>query len=193
MTEDGALERIKHDLLDLADLAYERLRRRIQGLDDEEYLWEPAYGCWSVRPAGDGTYRLDAADGPVEPAPLTTIAWRLCHVIDLLAGPRNATWIGVTPAGTLDRLGEPATADRAVDELERAYALFRTHVSATDGSLLATSMGPVAGRFADDTRAAFILHELDEFIHHAAEIAVLRDLYRALGDGAGRLGAPRPA
>jgi hypothetical protein len=40
-------------------------------------------------------------------------------------------------------------------------------------------MGAVAGWPAESTRAAFILHELDELIHHGAEIAALRHLYRA--------------
>src|SRR5450432_1096697 len=35
------------------------LQPRLQGLTDAEYLWEPAEGCWSVRPRGDGTYQLD--------------------------------------------------------------------------------------------------------------------------------------
>ena len=34
-------------------------------------------------------------------------------------------------------------------------------------------MGPVAGRYAESTRAAFVLHMLDEHIHHAAEAALL--------------------
>jgi hypothetical protein len=44
-------------------------------------------------------------------------------------------------------------------------------------------MGAVAGPYVDSTRAAFVLHELDELIHHAAEVAALRDLYRALRPG----------
>lgn len=43
------LERIKQDLLDAADFAFRRLRDRLDGLTDQEYFWEPADGCWSVR------------------------------------------------------------------------------------------------------------------------------------------------
>jgi hypothetical protein len=181
MTEQTALERVKQDLLGLADFAYERLRRRVDGLTDEEYFWEPAPGCWSVRPAGNGTFRFEGAGaGRVEPAPLTTIAWRMAHLIDLMAGERNATWIAVTPLGGLDRDGEPGTAAEAIDQLERAYALFRKHVAAADADGLTQPMGPVAGRWGEETRAAFVLHELDELIHHGAEVAALRDLYRAM-------------
>jgi DinB superfamily len=31
-----------------------QLRDRLDGLTDDEYLWEPAAGCWSMRPRGTG-------------------------------------------------------------------------------------------------------------------------------------------
>lgn len=56
----------------------------------EEYFWEPAPGCWSVRRradgpgtratllAGTGGWGRDAAPYPHPwPPPFTTIAWRL--------------------------------------------------------------------------------------------------------------------
>ncbi len=194
MTDDKDLARIQLDLLDLADFAHGRLAARLDGLTDEEYLWEPAEGCWSIRLDADGTYRADTAPRPVEPAPLTTIAWRVCHLIDVLADERNATWLGVAPAATFQRGpgGEPATAVAATDALERAFALFRAHVAAAGPAGLVATMGPVAGPYADSTRAAFVLHELDELIHHAAEVAAMRDMYRVmrpLGDLPGASGA----
>ena len=30
------------------DEVYDRLRRRLEGLTDDEYFWEPAPGCWTV-------------------------------------------------------------------------------------------------------------------------------------------------
>jgi hypothetical protein len=173
------LELVKQDLLGLADFAYQRLVARLEGLTDEEYRWEPAPGCWSIRPAGDGRWRKDGSRLPPRPAPLTTLAWRMCHVIDVLAGERNATWLGATAVGTLDREGEPGTAALARDQLARAYDLFRRNVDAADAAGLLTPMGPIAGPYAKDTRNAFVLHVLDELIHHGAEIAALRDLYRA--------------
>jgi hypothetical protein len=175
-----ALQRIQQDLLDLADFGYGRLRHRLAGLTDEEYRWEPAPGCWSVRPASDGTYRLDGSPRPVDQAPLTTIAWRICHIIDLLADDRNATWIGLESVPAWDGEGVPGSADPAIDQLARAYARFRAFVAASDPAALTAPMGAVAGPYVDSTRAAFVLHQLDELIHHAAEVATLRDLYRAL-------------
>lgn len=34
-----------------------QLRGRLDGLTDDEYFWEPAPGCWSVRPRGTGAAR----------------------------------------------------------------------------------------------------------------------------------------
>jgi hypothetical protein len=44
---------------------------------------------------------------------------------------------------------------------------------------LAEKIGPIGGQYGDSDRAGFVLHMLDEFIHHGAEVALLRDLYRA--------------
>jgi DinB family protein/ankyrin repeat protein len=172
-------ERIKQDLLDAAEYVFRRLRDRVDGLTDEEYFWEPADGCWSVRPAEDGTFRVDGSPLPPVPAPVTTIGWRVCHLIDVLAAERNATWLGVEPVGQLDRDGVPGTAAEAIRQLEQAFALFRTHLAAVDAAGLAVAMGSIAGGYAGSTRAAFVLHEVDELIHHGAEVATLRDLYRA--------------
>lgn len=43
---------------------------------------------------------------------------------------------------------------------------------------LGERVGPVGGEYADATRAGYVLHMLDEFIHHGAEVALLRDLWR---------------
>jgi hypothetical protein len=170
---------IKHDLLALGDEAFKRLRERIEGLTDEEYVWEPAPDCWTVHPAGDGTWRADGSALPPDPAPFTTIAWRLSHIIDLLRAQRNATWIGVSPVSAPERRGAPGTAAAAAEWLDEAYDRFRRHVDAVDETTLSDPMGPIAGPYAQDSRTAFILHELDELIHHGAEVGVLRDLYLA--------------
>jgi len=78
-------------LRDQLDFHYRYLvRPRLEGLTDEEYLWEPAPGSWSIRPrheatsshaAGAGELVMDYAWPEPEPAPLTTIAWRIAHVV----------------------------------------------------------------------------------------------------------------
>src|SRR5437660_1251888 len=56
------------------------VRPRLDGLTDVEYLWEPASDCWNLRQQG-GVWVPDFAWPEPDPAPLTTIAWRLSHVI----------------------------------------------------------------------------------------------------------------
>ncbi len=36
-------------LLDSLDCVWSRIRGRLTGLTQDEYLWEPGAGCWSVR------------------------------------------------------------------------------------------------------------------------------------------------
>lgn len=60
-----------------------RLERRCAGLTDEEFLWKPVADDWTVRPdpgrPGRWTYDYDFAPPP--PAPVTSISWRLVHLI----------------------------------------------------------------------------------------------------------------
>ena len=75
------------------------LRPRLDGLTDEEYLWEPV-PSWNVRPRGTGTAAVEAGVGDAviefafpepDPVPFTTIAWRLGHVIVGVLAMRNAS------------------------------------------------------------------------------------------------------
>jgi hypothetical protein len=68
---------------------HHQLRARLDGLSDAEYFWEPAPDSWSIRPrgrshapiqAGSGAFTIDFAVPEPDPAPVTTIAWRLGHV-----------------------------------------------------------------------------------------------------------------
>jgi len=174
------LATVARDVVALADYVYERLRSRIEGLTDAEYLWEPAPGCWSVRAGADGVHQSDGVGSDPEPAPLTTIAWRLAHVIDLVAADRNATWLGLAPTGPSEATGEPATAKAATDRLAQAYGRFRSYISGVEPAALLAPLGPIGGPYAQDTRLAFVLHQLDELIHHGAEVGTMRDVYRAL-------------
>jgi hypothetical protein len=109
MTTD--LELVRQDMLKTAGFAYQRLHGRLRGLTDEEYLWEPAPGCWSIRPGDDGRWTADGSSLPVKPAPLTTIAWRIDHVISVLDGERNAR----SPARTRRRRGPRSCCTRSTN------------------------------------------------------------------------------
>ncbi|HZC26868.1 MAG TPA: ankyrin repeat domain-containing protein [Actinopolymorphaceae bacterium] len=169
----------KADLVSLSDFAWERLRGRLDGLTDEEFLWEPVPGCWSVRPDDNGGSRADGSTFRPEPEPFTTAAWRIAHLIDNLQAERTATWLGVTPTPDDGMPVVPATAAQATAALDKAYAAWRRRLLAVADEELLTPLGEIGGAYADDTRNAFVLHIIDELIHHGAEVAVVRDLYRA--------------
>jgi hypothetical protein len=156
-----------------------RTRGRLHGLTDNEYFWEPAPGCWSVRQTADGMW---AADGPLGPetGPLTTIAWRLWHLTGCYASPRARVWLRVA-CEPVDDARPAATAEAALQQLEAATRWWTTLLDALASEDLTAQLGPVAGPFEDSTRLAFVLHMLDEQVHHGAEIGLLRDLYLARG------------
>lgn len=164
----------------------ERLRPRLDGLTDDEYFWEPVPGCWSVRTRGAGSAphawgseEVTWDYGPeVEPAPVTTIAWRLGHLVETLASTRG-TYLG-GPTVTAETFDYPATASAALTRLEEAYAFFTAGIRSLGGPGPTEPQGhrsPAA--FADAPVARVMLYTSVEVFHHGAEICLLRDLYRA--------------
>ena len=97
---------------------------------------------------------------------------------------RAPEWLDVPaqgpPIGMDDSHGAPpAEAAAARTLLERAHDRWDAHLGLVTEESLAEPVGRVAGpEYAERTRAAYVLHMLDEFIHHGAEIALLRDLWR---------------
>ena len=164
-----------------------QLRPRLAGLTDQEYFWEPAPGAWTVRPRdpaasgsqpGSGAMTIDWAYPEPVPPPVTTIAWRLGHIIVGCLGARNAAHFG-GPACSYDTFLYAATADEALAQLDSAYAGWLAGVRGLDDTGLAQPCGPAEGPWADLPMAALVLHINREVIHHGAEIALLRDLWRA--------------
>lgn len=220
-------------LVDQLDRAREIAQVRLTGLGDEEYLWEPAPGAWSIRRRGQasspkafgpGAWVLDsgasdipaaeyakidrqvrggmtpdkvAADwgvstqrveeilnrvGPPEPelTPVTTIAWRLGHLHSGFAGRWEWTFgerrrqpdllVDFTPSASL-------AMERFWVEVDR----WHDSVAAMTPEQLDT---PGFGQYPDGSDpdepfAAVLVDQNLEFIHHMAEIALLRDLWRA--------------
>jgi uncharacterized damage-inducible protein DinB len=164
----------------LSDYVWQRTAERLRGLGDDEYQWEPVARCWTIRRSGE-VWAADTATPPPDPPPVTTIAWRLFHLTDCYGDDRNAAWLGVDGglSCTYSRDGAGPTAAAALELLHEAQARWRRVLTATTDEGLAAPLGSIAGPFGDASRAGFVLHMLDEFIHHGAEIALLRDLWRA--------------
>ncbi|MEU6714421.1 DinB family protein [Nonomuraea sp. NPDC046802] len=162
-----------------------QLRDRLDGLTDEEYFWEPAPDCWSVRPRGTGTVPAQFGSGPMTidyavpvtgPQPFTTIAWRLGHVIVGVLAMRNASHFGRAPAD-YDSFEYAATATEALAQLDAEYATWLAGVESLGETGLARPCGEAEGAYAEYPLAALVLHIHRELIHHLAEACLLRDLY----------------
>lgn len=165
---------------------HNQLRPRLDGLTDEEYLWEPVPGCWNVRPrghstapitGGSGEFTIDFAMPEPDPPPVTTIAWRLGHVIVGVLGMRVANHFDGPPVDYQSHV-YAGTAAGALEQLDTAYAAWIDGVRGLDESRLAEPCGAAEGPYGHLTMAALVLHINRELIHHGAEIALLRDLYR---------------
>lgn len=163
-----------------------QVRPGLDGLTDDEYLWEPGPGAWSLRPRGEARTPMAAGGGDLvadfefpapEPAPITTIAWRLGHVIVGVFGARNASHFGGPPM-EYAAFEWAATAKEALAQLDDVYAGWVEGVRGLDQARLAAPIGPSEGPWADHSYAALVLHIHREAIHHMAEVALLRDLYR---------------
>ena len=104
---------------------------RLAGLSDDEYLWEPAPGGWTVREIETGRWVADSAPVPEgEPSPVTTIAWRMSHITVGCFATRASTFFGdgtvASDADMFDQRHQPAslpgTAEAALTYLRDSYA-----------------------------------------------------------------------
>jgi DinB superfamily len=164
-------------VLSSLDYVWGRLRARWDGLTQEEYLWEPVKGCWSVRDNG-GVVSVESADPDPEPAPVTTIAWRLWHIgSDCFSGYTQGG-LGPWPLPVRD-LEWFMDVDQAVAAVDTAWLAFRAGLGKLGEDGMNSALGETWGPYADDSWAALVLHAQDELSHHGAEISLLRDLYAA--------------
>jgi hypothetical protein len=163
-------------------------------LTDQEYLWEPVPGAWSLRrrgeavsprPLGPGEWQLDSATGgDPDPTPVTTIAWRLGHLHWCFAGDWEWTFgeRRRPPAELVDFSPSAAVA------LERFWATldrWRDSVAAmTDEQLDTVGFGQNPNSDAAELPFITVIAAANiELIHHMAEVALLRDLYRTRSTG----------
>jgi hypothetical protein len=174
-------------LLDQLATSVEFSQARFAGLTDEEFLWEPAQPSWSLRrreeavtgrPVGSGDWVLDYDRDP-DPAPVSTIAWRLSHLVDMYAGRWEWTFgERRTDPGVLVEFSPSAqtTLDMLWEQTDR---WMKDVPTLTDEQLDVPGYGQYPHGLDPQLPFAGILWWMNrEFIHHAAEVALLRDLYR---------------
>jgi hypothetical protein len=162
-----------------------QLRPRLAGLTDDEYFWEPVPGCWNVRrrdtntpqdAPGSGEYTVEFTFPEPEPAPFTTIAWRLAHIIVGVFGMRAAAHFGGPPTDYQTHR-YAGTAAEALSQLDASYTAWIEGVRSLGAAALRAPCGPAEPEFRDEPMTDLVLHLSREAIHHGAEVALLRDLY----------------
>ena len=161
-------------------------------MTDDEYFWAPVPGAWSVRRrghrpgpgatslAGAGEWgRDDYSDKEPYPPPFTTIAWRLSHLTEMLA--MRADYTTGSRSMTKDTYVISGDAGSAITALAEAVETWRATLLQCDDKALDT-VGYSTYPYGSDPGDMFldiIWWVNQEILHHGAEIALLRDLYRA--------------
>lgn len=163
-------------------------RPRLDGLIDAEYLWVPATAGWTVRPkdapapesvnfrAGSGEWLIDWAIPEPTPAPVTSIAWRIAHLVVGCFGARTHSHFGGPPADYVD-WDYAGTAAGGLTQLDDAYRRWIEGVQGLTDETLWQPVGPAEGPWHEAPMITLVLHINREAIHHLAEIALLRDLW----------------
>ena len=177
-----AVTLLRHQLED----GYATMRRRLDGLGDDEFWWEPVPGCWTVRRTDAGRWAADYELPDPEPAPLTTIAWRLAHIVECKVmyheyafGAAQLTW---------PEIDSVHAAGEAIAALEESQARLVDDLAALTDDDLDAPRRTNWGEAWPTWRIFWTL--IDHDIHHGAEIGTLRDLYRVTVREAAR---PEPA
>ena len=110
---------------------------------------------------------------------MTTVAWRLSHLTEMLA--LRAEYTSGGHERDRDDIAAHPDAAGAVAAFEDAAAAWRSALTTADDAALDT-VGHSSYPYGSDAQDPFL--EIvwwvnQEVLHHGAEIALLRDLYRA--------------
>jgi hypothetical protein len=181
-SEEVGVDALRQAVFGLLDYSWGRVRGRMEGLEDDEYLWRPVTPSWSVVRVGD-RYEVERDVPPPDPAPLTTIAWLTWHLgVECLDGYTERSFGPDARALDLAPLQWFPTASGALEALDVQWAVFRERYGSIPDDLLAAPLGPSWGVWAEASWADMLQHVADELIHHGSQVAMLRDLHR-LRDG----------
>lgn len=153
---------------------YTRLERTLERLSDDEFSWEPVPGCWKVYRDDRGRWTYDYEEPCPEPAPLTTIGWRLVHVA--LCKVIYHEWAfgpGEVDFTNIENPGDVAT---SMSMLREGHRLLVADLAGLKDRELEQ---PVLTNWGETWPAWRIFWTMiDHDAHHGAEIAVLRELHR---------------
>jgi DinB superfamily len=179
------------------------LRRAWGDLTDDEFMWEPMDGAWTVRSVSESctptpfvTGVLEADfDAPLAMAtaggktdePLTSIAWLFWHVgsmpgraaeLDVFGGAHSPATGWTSPYMSTHPIF--TTAEEAVNTMQSGWRALKMALrSATDEQLeRPTRFWGFGEPGPMGTGSQIVASILNEVSHHGTQIGVLRDLYR---------------
>ena len=159
------------------EFAWSLAELHLAALVEDDFLWEPAALCWTVRQDDAGVWRPDWTEVEPDPVPVPTIAWLTWHIdywwtaaMDAVAGgaprdPSAVTWPG-----------DGAAAVSRLRDLAARWSKMLADM--TDQDLTAPTQFPWslnAGRTVADT----ILWATVELTKNVAELGQLRLLRAA--------------
>lgn len=162
-------------LLRSFEAVWARVRGRMRGMTDEEYLWLPATRAWTVS-VDDGRPRVQRLIPEPIPPPLTTIAWRSWHLGSECLDGIGGRLFGYPPEFA-DRMQWVTGVADSLSLLDSQWRKFRNGLAGIDAVRIRTPVGSAFRWYAEETYGDVLLHIADEVSHHGAEIALLRDLY----------------
>jgi len=155
--------------------AYEDLRGCVDGLTDDAFFWEPVAGCWTVRRRDGGRWAVDYPEPPhPDPAPFTTIGWRLVHVAECKVMYHEYAF-GEAKL-TFPEIDSAHTAAAAIAQLEAGHAMLVRDLAGLDDAGLEKLVLTNWGERWPARRIFWTMISHDA--HHGGEIGALRDLYR---------------
>ena len=166
---------MQHDFLTFVmHESWHYVRNLVAGLTDEEFFWEPVAHCWRIYQLDNGRWTYDYAIPDPNPAPLTTIGWRLVHLAsckvmyhEYAFGAQRLTFPDLTI---------PHTAHDTICWLEEGHRLLEADLSMMVNDDLNRLVLTNWGEQWPAWRIFWVM--LSHDIQHGAEIGCLRDLYR---------------
>ena len=151
----------------------------LEGLTDDEFLWQPTTPCWSVRPRDTGSVGWGAGEWicedqwpPPDPVPVTSIAWRIVHL---------AAWIDIYRDWTFGSagtgLGDFEVPPDAAGGLRWLFAAQDRFCDAVENLAEGEALELRPAHYGDDVPVVQLVTTIAaEQVHHVAEAGVLRDL-----------------
>lgn len=77
----GFMSTTRRDLLRWQfEFSWALFELHLERLEPDDFIWEPANHCWTMRRDATGAWIPDFAETEPDPAPVPTIAWLSWHI-----------------------------------------------------------------------------------------------------------------